>query len=119
MLEIVLNNAIWQGNPAVYASMMVGICRTVKSGWVSGLNNIKVCVRPALIRPRIPFAWIFFSAFFASSIQLTVELHRSFLCMLKMTDMQNVSSLLSQKLNCCSKPTRNVCQELKHILAMN
>jgi hypothetical protein len=38
-----------QSNPAVCASMMVGICRTVKSGWVSGLNSIRVCDFPSLL----------------------------------------------------------------------
>ncbi|KAF5383030.1 hypothetical protein D9615_004908 [Tricholomella constricta] len=33
--------SLLKGNTAVYASMLVGICKTAKSGWLSGLNNIK------------------------------------------------------------------------------
>lgn len=33
---------LFKGNDAVCASMMVGICRTAKSGWLSGLNNVQV-----------------------------------------------------------------------------
>jgi len=31
-----------QGNDAVYASMMVGICKVAKSGWLSQLNRLEI-----------------------------------------------------------------------------
>ena len=32
-----------QSNPAVSGSMMVGTYRMIRSGWLSGLNDIEVC----------------------------------------------------------------------------
>ena len=57
---IMLSSTNLQSNPAVCACMMVGICRTAKSGWLSELNNVEVCdLSPLLLSDQLRTTQVF------------------------------------------------------------
>ena len=80
-LETLWIDSLLQSNDAVYASMMVGICRIAKSDWLSSLNHLKVCKGCEL--------WL------CESIMVFL---RFFQCMLRTTVMQNFFYLPKKKL---------------------